>query len=176
MPELTADDIAAGLRPFFDQPAPPNVNLIPVDDDPFGVKPQSYSTDLGSQEPAFRQWVVQNKVPFDPDAKTPQDYDMRGFWRGLQSGDPKAASAVDPNDNRLHYPDYWKTPFHETFSSESKWAMPDTPSWNDKDQLVAKDGSVIYDDRAPKPLTLTPVDHDPFARQLVPVDHNPFTQ
>ena len=110
-----------------------------------------FTTDLGSKEPQFRQWVKDNKVPFDPNAKGPQDYDMRGFWQGLQSGDEHAKSAIDPNDNKLHYPDYWKTPYHETFSSESQWAAPNAPKWNQQDQLIDQTGKVIYDDRAPKP-------------------------
>ena len=100
---------------------------------------------------AYRQWVKDNDVPTNPDAKGQQDYDMRGFWLGLQHQNPKAQSAVDPNDNRLHYPDYWKTPSHETFSNESQWAKPDSPGWTDDDKLVTPGGPVLYDDRAPKP-------------------------
>jgi hypothetical protein len=44
-------------------------------------------------------------------------------------------------------------------------ATPDAPA-----AQVSTGGT---SDQAP-PVTLTPVDHDPFARQLVPVDHNPF--
>jgi len=112
----------------------------------------TYNTPLPpEQEAQFRQWVAAHGVPFDPAAAT-TDYDMRGFWRALQSQDPRAVSAVDPNDQRLHYPDYWKTPYHESFSAESQWANPATaPSWNEKDQLVTPEGVVIYDDRAPKP-------------------------
>lgn len=111
----------------------------------------NFNTNLGNQEQRFRKWVDDNNVPFDPTATGPQDYDMRGFWKGLQTGDPAAKSAVDPNDQRLHYPDYWKTPYHETFSNESQWADPaKAPSWNEKDQLVAPDGTVQFDDRAPQ--------------------------
>jgi hypothetical protein len=109
----------------------------------------NFNTDLGDQEPQFRQWLKDNNVPFDPDGKGPSDYDMRGFWQALQANDPKAKQAIDPNDQRMHYPDYWKTPYHETFSNESRWADPKTaPAWNDKDQLVAPDGKVLFDDRA----------------------------
>jgi hypothetical protein len=109
-----------------------------------------YNTPLPpDQEQVFQQWVAQNKVPFDPKAQV-TDYDMRGFWQALQNKDPKAMTAVDPNDNRLHYPDYWKTPYHETFSNESQWAAPNAPEWNKQDQLVAPDGSVLFDDRAQK--------------------------
>jgi len=110
-----------------------------------------YNTPLpGNDEKAFRQWLAENKVPFDANAPV-TDYDMLGFWKAMQTGDPRAANAVDPNDGKLHYSDYWKTPYHESFSAESQWANPKTaPHWNEKDQLVAPDGSVIYDDRAPK--------------------------
>lgn len=101
------------------------------------------------QEMQFRNWVGQNNVPFNPAAGV-QDYDMRGFWSGLQRGDPRAMSAVNPNDNQIHYPDYWKTPYHESFSNESQWAGPMAPKWNDKDQLVAPDGRILYDERKKK--------------------------
>lgn len=103
----------------------------------------SYSTTLDPvEEQKFRNWVTQNKVPFNPDQKL-QDYDMRGFWK---SG---AGTAVDPNDQRIHYPDTFKTPYHQTFSAESQWAAPGAPSWNNKDQLVLPNGKVIFDDRVP---------------------------
>jgi hypothetical protein len=110
----------------------------------------TYNTPLSPvEEAAFRTWVRHNSVPFDANAKV-TDYDMRGFWKALTSGDKRATTAVDPNDRRLHYPDYWKTPYHETFSAESQWANPKTaPKWNDKDQLVLPNGTVIYDDRKP---------------------------
>lgn len=109
----------------------------------------SYNTSLTPEEESvFRNWVVTNGVPFDPDGKT-ADYDMRGFWKALQTGDERAKSAVDPNDQKIHYPDYWKTPYHETFSNESQWATPAAPAWNAKDQLVAPDGKVLFDDKVP---------------------------
>jgi hypothetical protein len=142
----------------------PDVVLEPVQGDPYStpaelnyqknaqwLKPGEhvYNTPLLPQdEGAFRQWLTTNNVPFDPNKRV-SDYDMRGFWQGLQAGDPKATSAVDPNDNRLHYPDYWKTPYHQTFSNESQWANDKAPAWNDKDQLVTPDGRVLFDDRAP---------------------------
>lgn len=111
----------------------------------------TYNTPLDQQQEAqFRQWLQQNNVPFDAAAPI-QDYDMRGFWLGLQHGLPIAKGAVDPNDGRFHYPDYWKTPYHETFSNESRWAGQNAPHWTDDDKLVAPDGTVLYDDRAKKP-------------------------
>src|SRR5258705_11837338 len=109
----------------------------------------SFNTQLDpGQEQFFRQWVTQNKVPFDPNATTPQDYDMRGFYQGLQQQNPKAQSSIDPNDSRMHYPDYWKTPSHQTFSNESQWAPITAPQWNPQDQLVTGGGKIVYDDRA----------------------------
>lgn len=106
---------------------------------------QQYNTQLPlADELAFRSWVQQNRVPFDPAAQTPQDYDMRGFFRALQGGDPAARSAINENDNRLHYPDKWKTPYHESFSNESQWANENAPRWSDGDVLSNSSGRVVY--------------------------------
>lgn len=114
------------------------------------AKQGDYQTQLPpEQEKAFQAWVEQNKVPFDSAQKV-QDYDMRGFYQALQNKDPKAVSGIDPNDQQIHYPDYWKTPYHESFSNESQWATEGAPKWNDKDQLVDKSGKVIFDDKAKK--------------------------
>jgi hypothetical protein len=111
----------------------------------------TYNTTLNPlEEFAFRQWVQDNHVPFDPYSTAPQDYDMRGFYQGLQQQNPKAMSAVDPNDGLMHYPDFWKTPIHQTFSNESQWAPANAPAWNDQDQLVSQGGRIIFDDRAKK--------------------------
>lgn len=108
-----------------------------------------YNTTLvGPGEALFRAWVRRQNVPFDPDAKT-SDYDMRGFWKALKDGDPKATNAVDPNDGKLHYPDYWKTPYHQSFSNESQWATDDAPHWAG-DKLVDKSDDVAFDD-SPQP-------------------------
>lgn len=95
------------------------------------------------EEMAFRQWLHSNKVPYDLGSRN--DYDMRGFFKGLMGGDPKATSAIDQHDKQMHYPDYWKIPGHESFSNESKWAGPNAPSWNSQDQLQDKTGRVLYD-------------------------------
>jgi hypothetical protein len=122
-----------------------------------------YNTPLGpADEARFRYWLNKNDVPFDPKTEA-TDYDMRGFWKGLDSGDPHAVTAVDPNDKKLHYPDYWKTPSHETFSNESQWATPDAPHWNPDDQLIDSNGKVLFDDRA-KTQTPEPQPETPFAQ------------
>lgn len=110
----------------------------------------AYNTPLPAPvEQQFRGWVDQNHVPFDPNASV-SDYDMRGFWQALQSQDPRAMTGVNPNDGRLHYPDYWKTPYHRSFSAESQWAGPQAPRWNGADQLVTPDGRVVFDERRPQ--------------------------
>lgn len=107
-----------------------------------------YNTELGDKEAAFQDWVKQKKIPFDPSAQN-SDYDMRGFYKALQEGDPKAKEAANPNDNQMHFPDYWKTPYHQSFSNESQWADPKrAPQWNEQDQLIAPDGKVVFDERA----------------------------
>ena len=73
---------------------------------------------------------------------------MRGFWQAMQQGDPRAMSAIDPNDQKLHYPDYWKTPLHKTFSNESQWAPANAPKWTEDDKLVTPGGRVVFDDKA----------------------------
>ena len=111
----------------------------------------TFNTKLSpEEEQKFLAWVAKQKVPFDPKAPV-SDYDMRGFFKALSAGDPKARNAVDPNDGKLHYPDFWKTPYHETFSNQSQWATPDAPRWTADDKLVTRDGRVLFDDRAKPP-------------------------
>jgi hypothetical protein len=119
------------------------------------AKKGDYQTQLNpASEAKFRSWLKANKVPFDPKSKV-SDYDMRGFWLALQAKDPKAMTAINPNDKQLHYPDHWKTPYHQSFSNESQWATKGAPSWNKKDQLVLPDGKVVFDERA-RPATAPP--------------------
>ena len=90
------------------------------------------------EEQKFQAWATGNKVPITA------DYDMRGFWKdGGESG-------INRNDGMMHYSDKYKTPLHESFSGESKYARTDipTPRWNDQDQLVAPNGSVLFDEPA----------------------------
>lgn len=106
----------------------------------------SYNTPLSPDEEAsFRVWVKSNNVPFDI-GKSVTDYDMRGFWKALNAGDPRAKSAVNPNDRMLHYPDYWKTPYNATFSNQSQWANPKTaPMWQGSVYRMPN-GPILYND------------------------------
>lgn len=109
-----------------------------------------YNTRLDpEQERQFRAWVAQNRIPFDVNAEQP-DYDMRGFWLAKQRGNPVAVGAIDPNDRRMHFPDYWKTPYDATFSRESQWANKATaPVWRQND-LTLPGGTVIFSDKLHK--------------------------
>ena len=75
----------------------------------------------------YQTWSLMNNVPQS------NDYDMPGFYAALMSGDPRAASAINPNDRQMHFPDTWKRPNHPSFSTESMYynpaTMPNTPSW-----------------------------------------------
>lgn len=139
----------AGLLEKFQQILPTGFDKVYQRNQPYVAKGAAgFNTQLGPlQELQFQKWVGENKVPFDTSAKV-SDYDMRGFYGALMGGHPKAATAVNPNDNQMHYPDYWKTPYHETFSNESQWAGPVAPQWNEQDQLVAPNGRILYDERA----------------------------
>ena len=112
------------------------------------AQPGEYTTKLSpDDESKFQSWVKQNKVPWQ-DSPT-ADYDMRGYWQALQKGDPNAAQSQNANDGKMHFPDTYKTPYHKSFSNESKYADPSkAPRWNDKDQLVTPDGKVVFDERA----------------------------
>ncbi len=100
-------------------------------------------------EMRFRAWAHSNDVPFDPNAANP-DYDMRGFYRAMATGDKGAQSAIDPIDGKLHYPDTYKFPSHPSFSAESKFAKPTAPRWDENDLLRDQFGRVIYDPRQAK--------------------------
>ena len=141
-PQWNTEKYAAKIRPAAAQTEPSNAYernkeyVAPGD--------HVYNTPLSPmEEHAFRNWVKTNNVPFDLNAPV-TDYDMRGFWRALQTGNPRAKSAINPADKKLHYPDFWKTPYHETFSNESQWATKKAPHWQG-DVLLDSKGNVIFD-------------------------------
>ena len=107
------------------------------------AKPGPYVTKLAPQEEQqFQSWVKQNNVPWQ-DSPT-ADYDMRGFWKAAQAGDPNAQQAANS-----HFPDTYKTPYHKTFSNESKYATSSAPHW-DGDRLIDSSGKVIADETLQK--------------------------
>lgn len=111
------------------------------------VMPGDYNTKLPQMDEfQFRQWLQQNQVPFNPNAGA-TDYDMRGFYQAAQQQQPGISTQVNPNDNRVHYPDRFKTPMHQSFSNESQWAGPNAPQWVNDSQLAAPSGRVVFDER-----------------------------
>lgn len=101
---------------------------------------QEQMTKLPAKDEAkFLLWAQQNNAPLT------DDYDMRGYWQ-----EQAASPSLNANDGKLHYPDTYKTPLHQSFSGESKFALPGGPTWNEKDQLVAPNGQVLFDERAQK--------------------------
>jgi hypothetical protein len=113
----------------------------------------TYNTPLtAAEEKEFRSYIADRSDKqdlgreFDPKAKI-VDYDMRGWWKAMKAGDKRAALAVNPADKLKHRSDYWKTPYHKTFSAQSQWANPAmAPHWNERDQLVTPDGKVVFDE------------------------------
>lgn len=105
-----------------------------------------YQTQLSpTEETQFQGWVKQNKIPFDPSPTS--DYDMRGFYKEQKSSGSKAQTGINKNDGKLHFTDFFKTPYHKSFSAESKYAKAGAPKWNDKDQLVLPNGKVVFDEK-----------------------------
>jgi len=124
--------VAAGFspKPAVTNPVVASKSVIP------------YQTALTpAEDMAFQHWVAMNKIPFDPSPAA--DYDMRGYWKAQQMGDPRAKQA----DNK-HFPDTWKTPYHDTFSNESMYATPLAPHW-EGDRLVDWRGNVLVDEGPP---------------------------
>jgi hypothetical protein len=79
------------------------------------AKSGPYQTTLEpDQQSQFYQWARGTGAPITP------DYDMPGFW----AGGGRAADIASG-----HYPDTFKTPMHDTFSNESKYALPTAASW-----------------------------------------------
>lgn len=108
---------------------------------------ENYNTQLPQMDEfQFRQWLQDKQVPFNPSAAG-QDYDMRGYWQGLQQQNPRAMSGMNANDGRMHFSDNWKTPYHKSFSNESKYAAPNAPQWVSDSQLAAPNGRIVFDER-----------------------------
>lgn len=130
-------------------PSAPDPQLPPRQD----AKPGPYITQLSpGDESQFQQWAADpnnnSKEYITPNPKA--DYDARGFWKAMNSGDQNARRAMSDADGKMHAPDTWKTPYHRSFSNESKYALPNAPKWNSRDQLIDGNGKVVWDDRDPK--------------------------
>lgn len=115
----------------------------------WAVPNSNYQTQLtDTEEEGFLQWLKKNKIPFDVSDKFP-DYDMRGYYKEFMAGGTGAT--YDPS--RMHFTDKYKTPYHESFSRESQYAVPDkAPFWQDVtgggNRLVTPQGKVLYQEDA----------------------------
>lgn len=79
------------------------------------------------QHQKYLAWTLANKVPIS------NDYNMEGFFNASQNPLSGLSSSINPNDNQMHYPDAYKLPNHQSFSTDSNYynpkTMPQTPSW-----------------------------------------------
>ncbi len=155
-PKIFAPLISATINESLSQKrkpeeTPPNPNKAPREDALDGP----YQTKLAPQdEKRFQQWVKENNVPMENDGPT-SDYDMRGFFEAAMRGDKDASTAVSPFDHRIHFPDKFKTPYHKTFSNESRYARPGAPHW-EGDRLIDSKGNVIADETPQPQSRLSP--------------------
>ena len=98
-----------------------------------------YNTTLSSEEEAqFQKWAQQQGGEGDV-----YDYDLRGAWKELKSGEMS-------EDARGHLGDKYKKPNHPTFSDQSQYNGFDGyvgGTWSEKD------GKTVY--RASKSNTLS---------------------
>lgn len=124
------------------EPGPLNPRITPQ------LTANPYVTHLTrEEEKQFQSWVKDNNIPFDPSPTS--DYDMRGYFKDNVLGKGGVKPKISSFDNRPHFPDTYKTPYHKTFSNESKYATPDAPHWVG-DRLIDKNGRVIADETPAK--------------------------
>lgn len=95
-----------------------------------------------AQMVAYLSWLKQ-AAPWVVNPETGRDYDYAGFWLAQQAGYPMAQTTTNPFLNETHFPDYWKTPFHATFSNESRYAKPNAPHW-EEDRLTDSKGKTLF--------------------------------
>jgi hypothetical protein len=118
--------------------------------------PAPYYTKLSGtkttgEEKRFRDWVKSEGIPYnlDPKLLATQDYDMRGYWKATHGAHHKRGT---------HFPDTFKTPYHQSFSNQSKYALPNCPFvWygntlvdlrTSSDPSDPSKAAVIYTDRS----------------------------
>ena len=140
------------------------------------AKPGPYITKLPPQDEAkFQTWVDTSRKAaeagdkrFEPIANwrdTPDaDYDLRGYYaanKGQLVGEMKKDGG--------HLTDEFKTPYHKTFSNESRYATPDAPHWDDKDRLIDKNGKVLTDEGSLRLPSITPEQQAVYRDEYEPV-------
>lgn len=103
--------ISSGNTPALAPPPQVTPQVAPADPRDFSNK---YNTQLSPKEELmFQAWAAKNGK-----TKDTYDYDLRGAWKEIQSGNMKAA------DNG-HLGDKYKKPNHPTFSDQSVYSGKD---------------------------------------------------
>lgn len=118
--------------------------------DPYFKRQSTYTTPLGSWMLAqFLKWVKENKIPYKPFTSQPQDYDMPRYFEEQIYRTPNQG-----HTEGVHFTDEYKTPYHQTASGESRYALPGpvTPRWQEKgltDVLRYPSGETVPDEAGP---------------------------
>ena len=124
--------------------------------------PSPFRTNLSlKDEIGFNVFKKVNQIPDDGD-RFDSSYDMRGFFKENVPGVAERVLApllgkVDNNTAQLpdglHFTDEFKTPFHPTFSEESKFEQPGlkrnwVPNGDGTFSLIdSESGKVVRDER-----------------------------
>ena len=93
--------------------------------------------------PEFDAWM--KSAPNQGDrtygmASSRPEYDWSGYFLAMRAGRPEAP----PPDERGHTTDYFKTPYHPTFSQDSRYAGPNDPFWRGRELVDPRDGRVKF--------------------------------
>lgn len=111
--------------------------------------PSPYRTNLDfGDELGYQQFLIKNNLR--DDNRFNSTYDMRGYYKKFGSGGGETEMMPDG----MHFTDEFKTPFHPTYSTESKYKFPRLKrSWHmnsdNKTYSLIDDnsGEVIRDER-----------------------------
>lgn len=112
-----------------------------------------YSTKLSPQQEAEFQRYAKLRPGYKFDPLPQGDYDERGQWLAQKKGlnpdgtwNQDGASLTEEKSDGPHGSDVWKTPYHRTFSNESKYAMTGRePHWQGS-KLTTPTGAVLADE------------------------------
>jgi hypothetical protein len=101
------------------------------------LDPRVFQTKLKpAQEHMYNKWLSATAqdtgIDYDPNDAS---YDMRGYWK-----DVVAPGRFKRMGKGQHFPDTYKTPYHPTFSRESKFANENAPLWKDDVLVDAETG------------------------------------
>jgi hypothetical protein len=94
----------------------------------------------------FENWYAnlrQNNPSFPASPYNHPNYNMYGFWQGSQIPNSGASTAINPNDNRLHFSDNYvnqkgdyvqlKAPWHDNKWTTFAWPLYEQGKLNQQD-------------------------------------------